>query len=34
MENIASMLIWVVLGAIVVKTGLVKGESSKVLRSN
>lgn len=33
MENIASMLIWVVLGAIVVKTGLVKGESSKVLSS-
>ena len=31
MSNIASMLIWVLLGYIVVRTGLVKGEHSKVL---
>ncbi len=31
MENIASMLIWVLVGFVVVKTGLVKGEHSRVL---
>ncbi len=31
METIASMLLWVLVGYVVVKTGLVKGESSKVL---
>lgn len=31
MSNIASMLIWVLLGYIAVRTGLVKGEHSKVL---
>lgn len=33
MENIATMLIWVLVGYIAVKSGLVKGESSKVLSS-
>ena len=31
MENIASMLVWVLVGFVVVKTGLVKGEYSRVL---
>ncbi|MBQ6525783.1 MAG: AEC family transporter [Clostridia bacterium] len=33
MENIATMLIWVLVGYIAVKSGLVKGEGSKVLSS-
>ena len=33
MENIASMLLWVLVGYIAVKSGLVKGENSKVLSS-
>lgn len=33
MENIATMFLWVAVGYIAVKSGLVKGESSKVLSS-
>ena len=33
MENIASMLLWVLVGYIAVKSGLLKGENSKVLSS-
>lgn len=33
MQNIASMLLWVLVGFVVVKSGLVKGENSKVLSS-